>query len=263
MPRRARRDEDRPVAPRLRDVLTSSRSALMVDTDGGLSKQLRSIRSFVRRDGRLTSAQSRAMAQLLPLYSVDPERLAELIQESGHNRALQLEIGIGNGDNLVSAAEQNKNDLLIGCEVHRPGIGHTLLQIEKRGLPNVKVVCADAVDVVAMLPPQSLDAIAVYFPDPWPKKRHHKRRLMQQSFADLLRQKVKSNGVLRFATDDPDYAEQVASLLTPESGWLNLAGQGHFSPRPRSRIVTRFEHRALRAGRAIYDITAMPVLSAD
>ncbi|MBX9608438.1 MAG: tRNA (guanosine(46)-N7)-methyltransferase TrmB [Gammaproteobacteria bacterium] len=227
----------------------------MAETSGA---PRRAVRSFVIRAGRMTEAQQRALAELLPRYRL---ALSDLHAGLGHvlprGTPLHLEIGSGNGDNALALATARPGIDLIAAEVHPPGVGHTVLEAARRGLDNLKVFDGDALELLAALPAASLDAVYVFFPDPWPKKRHHKRRLVQGELLDLLATRLKAHGVARFASDDADYAEQVRAALTAEAGWLNVAGEGAWAPRPHARIVTRFEGRARRDGRAVFELAWM------
>lgn len=217
----------------------------------------RGIRSYVLREGRLTRAQSRALDVLWPrLGCTSAEFVRDAHAPFGRVAPLCLEIGIGNGENLVAAAARRPDVDFIGCEVHRPGLGHALLALDRRALTNVRLVNADALELLAEMPNACLGRVWIYFPDPWPKKRHQKRRLVQRALLDTLGRVLTRGGTLRFASDDADYAAAVLALVDATPGWLNLAGPGCHAPRPRERILTRFEQRALVARRAINDVAA-------
>jgi tRNA (guanine-N7-)-methyltransferase len=214
----------------------------------------RPIRSFVRRQGRVSNAQQRAFDTLLPRYGI-PYREARVDLDAvfGRRAPKILEIGFGMGETTASiATAQPENDYL-GIEVHTPGVGSLLKLIEERSLCNVLVIQHDAVDVLkSMIAPLCLDGIHVFFPDPWPKLRHHKRRLIQPPFAALLAERIKPGGYLHVATDWANYAEQVLSVLSAEPRLMNTA-EG-FSPRPPHRPLTKFEQRGLRLGHAVHDV---------
>lgn len=221
-------------------------------------KFLRPIRSFVLREGRLTSAQERSFRDLWPLYGVDwtadaPIDLAGLF---GNGRPVVLEIGFGNGDSLAEMAEQDPPSNWLGIEVHRPGVGHLLLEIERRGLTNLRLIRHDAVEVLARgIPPGSLERVQLFFPDPWPKRRHHKRRILTPELIGLLARALRPGGVFHAATDWEPYAEQMLEILEASSETFeNLAGPGGFSPRPASRPLTRFEQRGERLGHRVRDL---------
>jgi len=216
----------------------------------------RAIRSFVTRSGRITSAQERALQELWPKYGVElgagPLDLDALF---GRRARRIAEIGFGNGDNLLALAASRPAEDFLGIEVHRPGVGRLLLQLEERGLGNVRAVCHDAVEVLERsLHPASLDEILLLFPDPWPKKRHHKRRLVQPAFAALLAERLKGGGALRLATDWEAYALEMLATLAQEPRLRNVDPQGAFVPRPAQRLPTRFERRGERLGHQVWDL---------
>lgn len=202
----------------------------------------------------MTAAQERALAELLPNYLLGADDLAQPAQAFERHAALYLEIGIGNGDNLVAMAERHPEADFIGCEVHRPGLGHVLNLVRARGLRNVRVVDKDVRDLLTALRPASLDGVCMFFPDPWPKKRHHKRRLLNDTLLESLAGKLKSNGCFYFATDDADYGEAALATIDAAPAWQNLAGVKAIAPRPHWRIVTRFEARARAAGRPVCEV---------
>ena len=212
----------------------------------------RRIRSFVLRQGRMTVAQNRALDALLPKYSL-PEGPLEPAAVFGRDARRTREIGFGNGDTLAELARRHPEEDFIGAEVHRPGVGRLLNALEAERLTNVRVACEDAVQLCGeRLPDACLDAILIYFPDPWPKKRHHKRRLLQPEFAALLAMKLKAGGQLHFATDWRDYAEQALAVLTACPGLENSAAG--YAPRPVARPATRFEQRGLKLGHEVFDL---------
>ena len=215
----------------------------------------RAIRSFVTRAGRITPAQERALERLWPKYGVDPDGLLDLDALFGRRAERVAEIGFGNGDNLLELAQAHPERDFLGIEVHRPGVGRLLLNLEQRGLNNVRVICRDAVDVLSRhLAVSSLDEILILFPDPWPKKRHHKRRLVQPAFVGLLVDRLKSGGTLRLATDWAPYAEEMLVHLSAEPRLRNLAPDGGYVPRPGQRQSTRFERRGERLGHGVWDL---------
>jgi len=220
-------------------------------------KYLRKIRSFVRREGRLTKGQQRALDELFPVYGLAPaaEEIINFNGVFGNDHPVHLEIGFGNGKTLTHMAANNPGTNYVGIEVHRPGVGNALLQIEEQSLNNVRVICEDAVEVINQhIPDQSLSAIYIFFPDPWHKKRHHKRRIIQPSFVEQLRQKLQANGILHYATDWEDYAQHMMAVMQPVEGFTNLAGDGNFSERPDYRPITKFEQRGLRLGHGVWDL---------
>ena len=216
----------------------------------------RRIRSFVRREGRFTSAQRLAFETLWEQRGLDPEAgLLDLPALFPDCTRFALEIGFGMGQSLAELASRELQTGFIGIEVHRPGVGKLLALAEEAELPNLKVYCADAIEVLRRcIPDASLDLAMLFFPDPWPKKRHHKRRLVQPGFVEELRSKLKPGGVFHLATDWENYAEQMLEVLNAAPGWRNLAGEGGFAPRPASRPVTRFEARGERLGHQVRDL---------
>ena len=223
---------------------------------GTEEKPRRVVRSFVRREGRLTAGQQRALDELWPRYGVEAEGpLLDLDELFGRQAPKVMEIGIGMGDALAQMALENPDNDYIGVEVHRPGIGRVMARLEEQGSRNVRLFCHDAVEVLERrIAAESLDRVLIFFPDPWHKKRHHKRRLIQPPFVELLRQKLKPGGVLHLATDWQDYAEQMMQVLSEASGFSNEAGKGNYAPRPDYRPVTKFEKRGQRLGHGIWDL---------
>lgn len=216
----------------------------------------RHVRSFVVRAGRLTQAQSRALDELWPRFGMEysPKPL-DSNDVFGRQAPLLLEIGFGAGEALLAFAQQHPDIDCIGIEVHPPGIGHLLLGVEHAGLSNVRVIAHDAVEVLErMIAPESIDAIHVFFPDPWPKKRHHKRRLIQPAFVALLTRVLKRNGDLRLATDWEHYAMQMRAVLEACPALHNVYGATNFAPRAVERPLTRFERRGQRLGHQVWDL---------
>lgn len=215
----------------------------------------RPVRSYVLRTGRITRAQRRALDELLPCWGIPyaPARL-DLDQAFGRRAPRVLEIGYGNGDTLIELAATSPDTDFLGVEVHAPGIGHCLLAIESRGLANVRLIAHDAVEVLEMqLPPASFDEILLYFPDPWPKKRHHKRRIVQPSFAALVASRLKPGGAFRIATDWEPYAEWMLEVLNAAPEFANAAPGNGCVERP-DRGATRFEDRGRRLGHRVFDL---------
>jgi len=223
----------------------------------------RSIRSFVTRTGRITEAQERALEVLWPKYGVEfTSTLLNLDALFGRQAPRSVEIGFGNGDNLARMVAAHPERDYLGIEVHRPGVGRLLLaleearQINESGqLPNVRLICHDAVEVLAQqIPHESLDEVIILFPDPWPKKRHHKRRLVQSAFIELVTDRLSVGGLVRMATDWQPYAEEMLAALRANPRLQNLAADGTYIPRPTDRIVTRFERRGERLGHDVWDL---------
>ena len=216
----------------------------------------RAIRSFVKRTGRMTSAQSRALEELWPRYGVDyaGQRL-NLDALFGRQAPRSFEIGFGDGESLVALAAAEPDRDFIGVEVHTPGVGHCLLAAVAAQLANLRVLQHDAVEVLEQsIAPGSLDEVLIYFADPWPKKRHHKRRIVQAAFASLLASRIAPNGRLRLATDWLPYAEWMRDVLDAHPDFHNAAGDAGYVPRPRARPVTKFERRGTRLGHEVRDL---------
>lgn len=216
----------------------------------------RSIRSFVIRNGRTTPAQSDAMERLLPVHGLAYSE-SPVNPESIFNRQapVWLEIGFGNGDVLVDAAADRLDTDFIGVEVHTAGVGHALLGIEQRQLGNVRIVQHDAMEVLEnMLPENSVDKVLLLFPDPWHKKRHHKRRIVQKDFLDGVARVLKTGGIVHCATDWAEYGEWMVEHLEPDDRFINTQGPGQPAPRPEWRPVTRFEKRGHRLGHGVVDL---------
>lgn len=222
---------------------------------------LRPIRSFVRREGRLTPAQQRAFEQLWSKFGIElapvnhlSENFLSVSQVFNRDAPCILEIGFGNGESLVQTAQNQPEHNYLGIEVHRPGVGHLLLRLDELAITNVRIICADAVDVLKFyLKDASLDRIQIFFPDPWPKKRHHKRRLIQTEFVGLLAAKLKPQGILHLATDWQDYALQMLEILqASHQDFQNTTID--FAPRPSERPETKFERRGQRLGHQVWDL---------
>lgn len=214
----------------------------------------RAIRSFVLRQGRLTPAQQRAVETLLPLYGI-PYAAKSLDLERAFGRAAPkiLEIGFGMGTATAQIAAANPDKDYLGIEVHTPGVGNLLKLMEEQGLANLRLIQHDAVEVLRhMIADASLDGVHIFFPDPWPKKRHHKRRLLQAEFVALLCSKLKPGGYLHFATDWEEYAQWTLDVLRAEPRLANTAVD--YAPRPEYRPLTKFEQRGLNLGHGVWDL---------
>jgi tRNA (guanine-N7-)-methyltransferase len=214
------------------------------------------VRSFVIRAGRITPAQQRALDELWPRFGIEfSPGMLDVAALFGRSAPLTVEIGFGNGDNLIELAAAHPERDFLGIEVHRSGVGRVLLALESRQLHNVRLICHDAVEVLGQqIPPGSVDEILILFPDPWPKKRHHKRRLIQAPFATLAASRLVPGGVLRLATDWQPYAQQMLETLATIPQLANLASDGGFVPRPVERERTRFERRGERLGHEVWDL---------
>jgi tRNA (guanine-N7-)-methyltransferase len=214
----------------------------------------RPVRSFVLRQGRMSPAQTRALTDLMPRYGLvyAPQPL-DLSAAFGRRAPVILEIGFGMGETTAAIAKAQPQHDFLGLEVHAPGVGALLKRLDEQELTNVRVIRHDAVDVVThMLPPETLAGIHVYFPDPWPKKRHHKRRLLQPGFVHLLATRLARGGYLHVATDWEEYALEVCATCEAEPLLANTADG--FAPRPAWRPQTKFETRGLGLGHGVWDI---------
>lgn len=216
----------------------------------------RRIRSFVKREGRLTKGQQRALDELYPRYGIIcDENLFDLNEKFGRDAPKILEIGFGTGTSLAEMAIKYPDNDYLGIEVHRPGVGNLLLQIERDNITNIRVICDDAVVVLEKnIADSSLDAVYLFFADPWHKKKHHKRRIVQKSFVQLLEKKLKPGGIFHMATDWHDYAEHMMKVMSDAAGFENMAGAGHYIKRPDYRPLTKFELRGHRLGHGVWDL---------
>lgn len=216
------------------------------------SEHHRRIRSFVRRPGRLTPGQKRALDELLPRLEIDRE-VKDLRAAFGRPAPLVVEVGFGNGQALAWMAANEADKNFVGIEVHEPGVGRLLNSLVEAGLDNVRVAMRDAIEVLdEQTVPASVDEARIYFPDPWPKKRHHKRRLIQPEFLHKLASRLRPGGLLHLATDWAEYADWMLEALA-EVAEFELLGKP-FVERPDWRPQTHFEHRGLRRGHEIFDI---------
>ena len=219
------------------------------------SNQHLPIRSFVLRDGRMTSAQKDALESSWPIHGIEFSKAPlDLHKVFARHAPRILEIGTGMGDATGQMAENYKENDYLAIEVHRPGIGSLIRQIEKKKLSNIRLISHDIVEVLKyQLPEDSIDCVYIFFPDPWPKKKHHKRRLINSSLLSLIKPILKKHGRLFISTDWENYAEQIIELIGCESGIINLAGENQYSPRPRWRPMTKFEKRGLNKGHRVFD----------
>ena len=216
---------------------------------------MRTIRSFVRRAGRLTAPQQKALVELWPEYGLDfAEELVDFADVFRNKADVCLEIGFGNGDTLVKQAREHPQWNFVGIEVHEPGVGHCLIAARQAGIENLRLLVHDAIDVLQQqLPLHSLSRINLYFPDPWPKKRHHTRRIVQPSFLELCADRLEPGGSLHVATDWANYAEHIDGVLGASDRFEVSERREHGGDRPLDRPRTKFEQRGLRKGHRIWD----------
>jgi tRNA (guanine-N7-)-methyltransferase len=216
----------------------------------------RRIRSFVLRAGRTTPAQERALGELWPTYGIDlTEAPLDLAHVFGRTAPRCLEIGFGAGEVIGALAQNNPHIDYLGVEVHRSGVGRLLLRAQQCSFKNLRVICSDAVDVLHdHIADAAFDEILVFFPDPWHKKRHHKRRLIEPSFVSLAAAKLRSGGTLRLATDWQAYAEQMLAVCNANPALESLSPDRTYVPRPEFRPPTRFVRRGERLGHGVWDL---------
>jgi tRNA (guanine-N7-)-methyltransferase len=215
---------------------------------------MRLIRSYVLRQGRVSDAQQRAIETLKPRFGISYQaRLLDLDAAFGRHAPKILEIGFGMGETTAAIARAAPENDYLAIEVHRPGVGSLLRQIEAQQLSNLRIIQHDAVEVLRdMIKDAALDGVHIFFPDPWHKKRHNKRRLIQAPFVMQLARKIRAGGYLHVATDWQDYAEQALAVLSAEPLLQNTAE--NFAPRPDYRPLTKFEQRGLRLGHGVWDL---------
>jgi tRNA (guanine-N7-)-methyltransferase len=219
------------------------------------SAHRRRVRSFVLRMGRATAAQQRALTELWPIYGIEfSGNVIDLDATFARKAPRMIEIGFGNGEALAQFARSNPDIDCLGIEVHRPGVGHLMLEAETSHLQNLRVMSHDAVEVLQKLPSASIAFIHIFFPDPWPKKRHHKRRLIQPAFVELLARVMSIGGHLRLATDWEHYALQMREVIDASTHFINCAGEKGFVERAEMRPLTRFERRGQRLGHDVWDL---------
>lgn len=219
-------------------------------------KHMRTVRSFVMRAGRITEGQQKALDDVWPVMGLEISQGPVVLSEVfGREAPVVLEIGFGMGDSLIEMASVQPEKNYIGIEVHRPGVGRLLSRADEAGLTNIRVYAEDAVQVLAdCIPDGSLDVLQLFFPDPWHKKRHHKRRIVQPEFVQQIRRKLKVGGYFHMATDWENYAEHMMEVMSVAPGYRNKAGDGQYSPQPEWRPVTKFQKRGERLGHGVWDL---------
>jgi len=223
---------------------------------GQPAERHRTIRSFVLRQGRLTRGQQRAFDEHWARLGIEYQgRALDLAALFGNDNPVFLEIGFGNGESLAQMARRHPERNFIGIEVHGPGVGHLLMKLGEHGCDNVRVCRHDAVEVLEhMIPAASLQGVYLFFPDPWHKKRHHKRRIVQSLFLELLARKIRPGGFFHAATDWEDYAQQMLAVLNGAAPLFRNTAPGDFVDRPEDRPLTKFEQRGLRLGHGVWDL---------
>ncbi len=219
-------------------------------------ERIRRIRSFVLREGRMTKGQQQALDEYFPRFGI---RLSQGMQDLDRLYARSapriLEVGFGNGASLAKMAVRHPENDYLGIEVHRPGVGNLLLQIENQALSNIRISHDDALEVLQQqIPEQALDAVYLFFPDPWHKRKHHKRRIVQPEFARLIHSRLKVGGLFHLATDWQHYAQQMMRVMSEAGGFENCAGRSQYTPRPDYRPLTKFEQRGQRLGHEVWDL---------
>lgn len=213
----------------------------------------RSIRSFVRRDSRITSGQKLAIEKYWNDYGVELNDL-DLTQLFHRKAPKILDIGSGMGDSTIAMAKAFPNNDYIAVEVHKPGVGSLIRKITENKLNNIRIISHDIIKILEQcIMPASFDSVLIYFPDPWPKKRHHKRRLLNRTFFELLKPVLKKHGRIFIATDWENYAEQILDICDSDAELINIAGTGHTIPRPVWRPETKFERRGEKLGHEVWD----------
>ncbi|KOC89692.1 tRNA (guanosine(46)-N7)-methyltransferase TrmB [Winslowiella iniecta] len=219
-------------------------------------RAMRRIRSFVRRQGRLTKGQQHALDNYWPVMGVEYQALpVDLVDLFGREGPVVLEIGFGMGASLVTMAGNNPQQNFLGIEVHSPGVGACLGSAHEAGVDNLRVMCHDAVEVLEnMIPDNSLRMVQLFFPDPWHKARHNKRRIVQVPFAELVMRKLKLGGTFHMATDWESYAEHMLDVMSSIEGYQNQSADNTYVPRPESRPLTKFEQRGQRLGHGVWDL---------
>jgi tRNA (guanine-N7-)-methyltransferase len=217
---------------------------------------IRRIKSFVKREGRLTAGQAKSIEELWPIMGVEYKAQAiDLAELFGRDAPVVLEIGFGMGKSLVEMAKNEQDKNFIGIEVHRPGVGACLGEAREQGVDNLKVFEHDAVEVLEQcIADNSLTRVQLFFPDPWHKKRHHKRRIVKPEFVACLHKKLAVGGVFHMATDWENYAEHMLEVMTAAEGFKNQAEDNQYVPRPDHRPLTKFENRGHKLGHGVWDL---------
>jgi tRNA (guanine-N7-)-methyltransferase len=216
----------------------------------------RKIRSFVKREGRMTLGQSQAYEAMMPLYGFEYKKaLLDFKQLFANDAPVSIEVGFGMGSSLIEQAARYPERNYIGIEVHRPGVGALLLKMKEQSLTNIRVSSADAVEVLTdMIPNDSIELLQLFFPDPWHKRRHHKRRIVKDEFVSLLHSKIQLNGHYHMATDWQDYAKHMLKVMQASQGWENCSESNDYIPQPENRPITKFQKRGEGLGHGVWDL---------
>jgi len=216
----------------------------------------REIRSFVRREGRITPSQKQALQSLLPDYSLDGKPGVNSWIQANTDKPLYMEVGFGMGDGLIQSAIDHSGINFLGIEVYRPGVGSLLIKLKKHALDNVRVIWGDAMETIReFVPARSLNRVLLFFPDPWPKKRHHKRRIVQGEFLDLLHERMKPQGIIHIATDWEAYHQWIVDVIDGHAGFHRLPDNQ--DPQNFNRPGSKYQQRGQRLGHGVWDIRAV------
>ena len=220
------------------------------------TKPLRKIQSFVRRSGRLSKAQSTGLNELWPTYGVNLDNKTINLDELFNKpQSVTLEVGFGNGDSLLEMTLQQPQNNFLGIEVYEAGIGRLINEANKKQICNLKIIKGDAVEILeSNIEDDSISCFQLFFPDPWHKKKHHKRRIIQTSFLDTLKNKLINSGIVHIVTDWEDYAEHIMETMESHPDFKNTAGGHIYSTRPKHRPLTKFENRGQNLGHGVWDI---------
>ena len=220
------------------------------------TKPLRKIQSFVRRSGRLSKAQSIGLNELWSTYGVNLDNKTINLDELFNKpQSVTLEVGFGNGDSLLEMAFQQPQNNFLGIEVYEAGIGRLINEANKKKIDNLKIIKGDAVEILKNnIKDNSISCLQLFFPDPWHKKKHHKRRIIQTSFLDTLKNKLINGGIVHVVTDWEDYAEHIMETMENHPDFKNTAGDHIYSARPKHRPLTKFENRGQKLGYGVWDI---------
>ncbi|NQZ21141.1 MAG: tRNA (guanosine(46)-N7)-methyltransferase TrmB [Colwellia sp.] len=236
--------------------MTEERTHKTIEQAEKEGKYIRKVRSFVKREGRLTKGQASALEQFWATMGLNyQDGMIDFAKLFNNSNPVVLEIGFGMGKSLVEMAKSSPELNFVGVEVHKPGVGACISLAQEEGVDNLKVFEHDAIEVLAdCIPNSSLTTVQLFFPDPWHKKKHHKRRIVSLEFVETIRQKLQNGGVFHMATDWENYAECMIEDMNSAPGYENLAIEGDFVPRPDSRPLTKFENRGNNLGHGVWDI---------